>query len=251
MTHTLELANIKVKQTNNKTTTTPTKLAVVSSLKARLRWAVERSGLSNRALSERAGLAPGSISQWLAAAEPNPTIDSLRAISKAADVSLCWFVTGHGSPTPYTPEAKGGLPAVEPAPPVIVTHSDPQGLVDAAFIPGKHAFLAGWVVTEQLRERQLELPAGHDPVQAVREWLTVASELHRKGEPITPMLLARELTSRVLGSGLARVVAEPTAPPPPMLVAAQQKEEEAERQRAGETKQRARDEQKKPPAQRK
>jgi transcriptional regulator with XRE-family HTH domain len=187
----------------------------VSTLKERLQWAVDYSGLARTTLALKAGLARSHITGMLGQDEPNPTIDALRRIAKAANVSLAWLAAGSGPASPYEGDESTPIPPL-PSPPQgelheqleastlplpakpFQAHTNHDHLVHSAFEPGRHTFLAGAAILDHLRSQTLELPADVDPVLWVAEWLDVATELQRRREPVTPSAVTRELTRRLL-----------------------------------------------------
>ena len=94
-----------------------TKIAVTMTLQERLAVAVQRSGLSARALSMRAGLAPSHIST-LMKAKNEPKAETIERIALAAGVSPEWLAFGRGEPgtvseprTPAPPPSSQERPA--------------------------------------------------------------------------------------------------------------------------------------------
>lgn len=81
----------------------------------RLGWSRALHGLSNRALSERAGLAHSMVSQVINGAIQDPTVGALIKIARAAGVDFAWLATGDGEPRPWVQAPQlTGRPAPHP-----------------------------------------------------------------------------------------------------------------------------------------
>lgn len=184
---------------------------VVSTFKERLRLTVELSGLSERALSKKAGFkSPTHISALLASkTDPNPTRHTLERLALAAGVSLQWLASGEG-PAPTAPlpplvteegDDRSSVPS--PAPPpvsrTVTTNYARNALVNAAYDPKHHVPTDMIPVLEALEIGAPLLKASADPTAFVRRLLDIVAKQRQRGESVSgrdlPTLAAIELSS--------------------------------------------------------
>ena len=82
----------------------------VTTVAARVRSVLDRTGWSQRELSRRAGLASATIGWILGHPDRTTELDTIEKIARAAGVSSAWLATGRGSPDDRDDH-------VQPAPP--------------------------------------------------------------------------------------------------------------------------------------
>jgi transcriptional regulator with XRE-family HTH domain len=70
----------------------------VTTVAARVRSVLDRTGWSQRELSRRAGLASATIGWILGHPDRTTELDTIEKIARAAGVSSAWLATGRGSP---------------------------------------------------------------------------------------------------------------------------------------------------------
>lgn len=66
---------------------------------ARLRWVLQSTGRSKRALSLAAGLSASQVERLLARGASRAELETLKKLADAANVSLAWLVSGTGMPS--------------------------------------------------------------------------------------------------------------------------------------------------------
>lgn len=79
-----------------------------STLSERVRWARERLGMSARAVSEAADIAPALVGMIERDAVKNPRGETVAALARALGVNAGWLLTGDGPalPTDITTAAR-------------------------------------------------------------------------------------------------------------------------------------------------
>jgi len=132
-------------------------LGSVSTLAERVRIALDRSGLSQRALSLRAGLSGSYVGLVLRGTlGKRPGDEAVTALARAAGVSRRWLATGEG--TPDSPDIPLRQEVAPVPPPTFAELPDWPALRDAAraIDPG----VPGWTFEELGAARPvLDLPA--------------------------------------------------------------------------------------------
>lgn len=135
---------------------------------SRVRFALQRSGLSMRALAERAGFSPTYVSALLRGeiAKRGPSADSLRRIALAAGVDQTWVITGVGQPGPAGETSGAALPA----------RVSPE--VDSFPARYRSLLAVGRRVDERVRDWLLSLNEGEHARWDERRWVEGAKRVH-------------------------------------------------------------------------
>jgi transcriptional regulator with XRE-family HTH domain len=79
--------------------------------RTRLRWAVDRSGKTQRAIAAEAGVSPGMLSRILNAPRANPHFDAVVRIAAAVGTRVGWLV-GEPDGMAFSPEDEKMLRSV-------------------------------------------------------------------------------------------------------------------------------------------
>lgn len=192
LTNTIDASNALVKddRTDQATDWPGTANALVVTFQERLKEAVERSGLSERAFSEKAGLAPSHVNTMLTLKSPNPTKKTLRKIAAAAGVSVQWLSGDEEVPSAPRPTLVSD-PLVEspPPPPISDTYASDDridALFEAASVPGVHTRGDERLVRQVFHRRNNLLREGTTPVDYVRKLLDTAAKCREVGRKVSP-----------------------------------------------------------------
>lgn len=221
----------------------------MAKLTPRFEWIFKHRGVSASGLSHKAGLSRSHVRGLLEAEKrgeaPSPTLATLDAIARAADVSLTWLSSGQGEPGSYDGPAvpANDRPPASPIPPpvssTVTTRDAAEELVNAAFDPEVHQPSDILPVLEALAHGAPLLKSDQSPAAYVRRLLDVVAKKREKGQRVRAANLPSEAVTYlseqldenqarlrraeerlerarqwILDQGLALPDDDPNAPPP-------------------------------------
>lgn len=192
LTNTVDASNALVKagQPTRETELAEVANVLVVTFKERLKEVVEKSGLSEGAFSDKAGLARSHVNTMLNSKNPNPTKKTLRKIAAAAGVTVQWLSGDEEVPSAPRPMPVNDPVADSPPPPPISDTYASDDRIDALFeeasVPGVHTRGDERLVRQVVHRHSNLLKEGTTPVEYVRKLLDTAAKCREAGRKVAP-----------------------------------------------------------------